>query len=89
MIEIDLSSGAPITLNVVSNLYLGKEIEIRLLPNGEGDSELVTFNTLQSSAVSFGKEAYLLGSFNAPNAEVTLAKNSQLRGAMCVKELLV
>jgi hypothetical protein len=50
---------------------------------------LVTFNTLQSSAVSFGKEAYLLGSFNAPNAKVTLVKNSQLRGSICAKEILV
>ncbi|MEK7730027.1 MAG: FlgD immunoglobulin-like domain containing protein, partial [candidate division KSB1 bacterium] len=33
--------------------------------------------------------AYLLGSFNAPNALVTLVKNSQLRGAICAKELLV
>jgi hypothetical protein len=50
---------------------------------------LVTFNTLQSSAVSFGKEAYLLGSFNAPNAKVTLVKNSQLRGAICANEILI
>jgi hypothetical protein len=89
VIEIDLSSGEPVTINVVSNLQLGKEAAIQLLPNGESDSKLVTFNTLQSSAVSFGKEAYLLGSFNAPNAKVTLVKNSQLRGSICAKEILV
>jgi hypothetical protein len=89
VIEIDLSSGDPVTINVVSNLQLGKEVEIGLLPNGEDDSDLVTFNTLQSSAITWGREAYLLGTFNAPNAKVTLAKNSQLRGAMCVKELIV
>jgi 6-phosphogluconolactonase (cycloisomerase 2 family) len=89
VIEIDLSSGDPVTINVVSKLQLGKEVEIRLLPNGESDSELVTFNTLQSTSVSFGKEAYLLGSFNAPNAMVTLVKNSQLRGAICANEILV
>ncbi len=89
VIEIDLSSGDPITINVVSKLQLGKEVEIRLLPNGESDSELVTFNTLQSTAVSFGKEAYLLGSFNAPNAKVTLVKNSQLHGSICANEILV
>ncbi len=89
VIEIDLSSGDPITINVVSNLQLGKEAAIQLLPNGESDSELVTFNTLQSTAVSFGKEAYLLGSFNAPNAVVTLVKNSQLHGSICAKEILV
>jgi hypothetical protein len=89
VIEIDLSSGNPITLNVVSNLFLGNEVEIRLLPNGEGDSELVTFNSLQSATMKVGREAYFLGTLNAPNSIVTLDKNSQLRGAMCVKELIV
>jgi len=55
VIEIDLSSGDPVTINVVSNLQLGKEAEIRLLPNGEEDSELVTFNTLQSSLKLLGE----------------------------------
>jgi len=89
VIEIDLSSGDPVTIDIESNLQLGKEAEIRLLPNGESDSELVTFNTLQTSSVNFGKEAYLLGSFNAPNAKVTLVKNSQLRGSICANEILV
>jgi len=89
VIEIDLSSGEPVTINVVSNLQLGKEAAIQLLPNGESDSKLVTFNTLQSTAVSFGKEAYLLGSFNAPNAKLTLVNNSQLRGAICANEILI
>jgi sugar lactone lactonase YvrE len=89
VIEIDLSSGEPVTINVVSNLQLGKEAAIQLVPNGESDSKIVTFNTLQTSSVSFGKEAYLLGSFNAPNAKVTLVKNSQLRGSICAKEILV
>ncbi len=89
VIEIDLSSRNPVTINVVSNLQLGNEVEIRLLPNGETDSKLVTFFTLQNSALKLGREAYLLGSFNAPNALATLVKNSQLRGAICAKELLV
>jgi len=89
VIEIDLSSGDPVTINVVSNLQLGKEVAIQLLPNGEDDSELVTFNTQQSTAVKVGREAYFLGSLNAPNSVVTLDKNSQLRGSMCVKELIV
>ncbi len=88
-IEIDLSSGDPVTINVVSNLQLGHEAAIVLLPNGEGDSELVTFNTMQSTAANWGREAYLLGSFNAPNAVVTLVKNTQLRGSICAKEILV
>ena len=89
VIEIDLSSGDPANINAVSLLQLGKEVEIRLLPNGEADSKLVTFNTLQSTAVTWGHEAYLLGSFNAPNAKVTLTKNSQLHGSICAKELIV
>jgi len=49
----------------------------------------VTFNTMQSTAANWGREAYLLGSFNAPNAVVTLVKNTQLRGSICAKEILV
>ncbi|MCG3153714.1 MAG: hypothetical protein DKINENOH_00304 [bacterium] len=89
VIEIDLSSRNPVTINVANNLQLGNEVEIRLLPNGESDSKLVTFFTLQNSAVKFGRGAYLLGSINAPNALLTLQKNSQLRGTICAKELLV
>jgi N-acetylneuraminic acid mutarotase len=89
VIEIDLSSGDPVAINVVSNLRLGKKAEIRLLPNGENDSELVTFNTLQSTVVSVGIEAYFLGSLNAPTAIVTLLKSNQLRGAICAKEIVI
>jgi hypothetical protein len=89
VIEFDLSSGAPANVHIVSNFQFGKEAAIRLLPNGESDSELVTFFTLQSTAVSLGKEAYFLGTLNAPNALVTLVKNSQLRGSICAKEILV
>ncbi len=89
VIEIDLSSGASATINIVSNFQFGHEGAIRLLPNGEADSRLVTFNTMQTSQVTLGREAYLLGTFNAPNALVKLEKNSQLRGAICAKEILV
>jgi photosystem II stability/assembly factor-like uncharacterized protein len=89
VIEIDLSSGNPITLNVVSNLYLGNEVEIRLLPNGEAGSKLVTFNSKQTTAMTVGRQAYFLGNLNAPNAVVTLDKNSQLRGTICAKEIVV
>jgi hypothetical protein len=89
VIEIDLSSGNPVTLNVVSNLYLGNEVEIRLLPNGEASSKLVTFNSKQTTAMTVGRQAYFLGNLNAPNAVVTLDKNSQLRGTICAKEIVV
>ncbi len=89
VIEIDLSSGNPVTINVVTNLQFSHEIEIRLLPNGESDSKLVTFNTKQSTVANWGREGYFLGNFNAPNAVVTLVKNSQLRGTICAKEILV
>ncbi|NUO82343.1 T9SS type A sorting domain-containing protein [candidate division KSB1 bacterium] len=89
VLEINLAGGDPIAIKVVDKLQFGQESVVRLLPNGEDDSELVTFFTLQSSSVTLGRETYLLGNFNAPNAKVTLAKNSQLRGAICAEELLV
>ncbi|MCG3119985.1 MAG: hypothetical protein ALAOOOJD_02547 [bacterium] len=89
VIEIDLSSGNPVTINVVSNLQFGHSGAIRLLPNGEGDSKLVTFNTKQTTAANWGREAYMLGSFNAPYAVVTLVKNTQLRGTISAKEIVI
>ncbi len=89
VIEIDLASGDPVTINVVSNLQFGHEAAIRLLPNGESDSKLVTFSTRQTTNAAWGREAYLLGSFNAPNAVVTLVKNTQLRGAICANRIIV
>jgi len=89
VIEIDLTSSDPVNIYVVNLLQLGKEVEIRLLPNGQADSKLVTFCTLQSVQVTVGREAYFLGTLNAQNAKVVLAKNSQLRGSICAKEILV
>jgi subtilisin family serine protease len=89
VIEIDLSSGNPVTINVVSNFQFGHSGAIRLLPNGESDSKLVTFNTLQSTNANWGREAYMVGSFNAPNAVVTLVKNTQFRGAISAQEIIV
>lgn len=88
-IEINLAGGNPVVINVVTNLQLGHEAEIRLLPNGQSDSPLVTFNTKQTANANWGREAYLLGSFNAPNAKVTLVKNTQLRGSISAKEIFV
>jgi hypothetical protein len=82
-------AGAGVKINIVSNFQFGHAGAIRLLPNGESDSKLVTFNTKQSTAANWGREAYLLGSLNAPNAVVTLVKNTQLRGSICAKEILV
>ncbi len=87
--EIDLSSGNPVTLNVMNNLYLGNEVEIRLLPNGEADSKLVAISARQSTAVTVGREAYVLGTLNAPNRTLTLEKNSQLRGTICTNVIVV
>jgi len=88
-IQIDLSSGNPVTINVESDFQLGHDAAFRLLPNGESDSKLVMVNLKQSSKISLGREAYLLGSFNAPNAKLTLEKLGQLRGTICAKEILV
>jgi len=89
VIEINLSSGNPVVINVVTNFQFGHEGEIRLVPNGESDSPLVTINTKQSTNANWGREAYLLGTFNAPNAKVTLVKNTQLRGSIFAKEIFV
>ncbi len=85
--DIDVSGG-PITVNVVNDLGLGHEIEIRL-PNGEADSDLVTFCTLQSGEIELGREAYFLGTLIAVNADVVMKKNTQLRGGIYAESILI
>lgn len=89
VVVIDLASGNPVNINVVKTLQLSSKAVMQLLPNGESDSKLVTFNTRQSTSITFGHAAYLLGSFNAPNAKVTLGNTSQLRGSLCAKEIVI
>lgn len=88
VIEIDVSNG-PVTVNVVSNLQLGKDIAIQIVPDGEAGSPKVTFNTRQTTTMTIGKEAYVLGNINAPAATVVLSNNSQFRGGLCAKALQV
>lgn len=88
VIEIDVSNG-PVTVNVVSNLQLGKDIAIQIVPDGEAGSTKVTFNTRQTTTMTIGKEAYVLGNINAPSATVVLSNNSQFRGGLCAKALQV
>ncbi len=83
--DLDVSGG-PIAINVTDNLELGPEVEIRL-PDDEDDSDQVLFCTLQSDELELGKEAYFLGTLLAPNADVVLKKNTQLRGAICAKSI--
>ncbi|MDZ7313674.1 MAG: T9SS type A sorting domain-containing protein, partial [candidate division KSB1 bacterium] len=86
VIEIDVTNG-PVTINVVSKLQLGKDIVIRVLPDGEAASTKVTFNTMQTSKLEIGKEAYVIGSINAPKATVVLLNNSQFRGGLCADKI--
>ncbi|MDZ7268990.1 MAG: right-handed parallel beta-helix repeat-containing protein [candidate division KSB1 bacterium] len=88
VIEIDVSNG-PVIVNVVSSLQLGKDIAIQIVPDGEAGSTKVVFNTLQTTTMTIGKEAYVLGSINAPSATVVLSNNSQFRGGLCAKAIQV
>ena len=88
IVDFDLSNGNPVTVNVKTELLFGRELEIRST-NGDADSDLITFCTLQSQRIKIGKEAFFYGSLIAVNAKVTLVKNSQLRGAICAKEIVI
>lgn len=80
-IIFDVASG-PITINVVSSLTIAKDMEFRVVPDGENGSEKVTVNTMQTAKLSIGGESYLLGDINAPYATVSLGNNSQFRGTL-------
>ncbi|MCL4707192.1 T9SS type A sorting domain-containing protein [bacterium] len=84
----DVTNG-PVIINIVSNFRLSEEVKVVIFPDGEDGSEKVTFNTMQSTQVLLGKESYVLGNINAPNAEVYLAKNVSFRGAISAKRITV
>ncbi len=85
-IIFDVSSG-PITINVVTSLTIAKDMEFRVLPGGESNSEMVTVNTMQTAKLSLGAESYLLGYINAPNAAVVMGNNTQFRGTLSAKSI--
>lgn len=80
-------SGGPITINVVTSLTIAKDMEFRVLPGGESNSEMVTVNTKQTASLSIGAESYILGNINAPNATVVMGNNTQFRGTLCAKTI--
>lgn len=85
-IIFDVASG-PITINVVSSLTIAKDMEFRVVPDGESGSEKITVNTMQTAKLSMGAESYLLGDLNAPNAAVVMGKNTQFRGTLCANSI--
>lgn len=82
----DVASG-PVTINVVAKLEMAKDLEFRILVDGEDGSEKVTVNTMQSTKLSLGKESYILCSLNAPNAAVVMGNNTQFRGSISANSI--
>ena len=75
-----------ITVNVVDDFDIDSDAEISTFPSDAVDefsTEKLTFNTLQEDDMDIGNRVTLVGSINAPNAEVTMGQNSRLKGAIC------
>ena len=88
IINFDVSNGA-VVLNVLDKFALGKKVTFNISPGGQANSHLVTIFAFQSSKVVVDKGGYVLGNLNAPNAEVSIAKNVSLRGAVCASKTTV
>ncbi|MFQ5633316.1 MAG: FlgD immunoglobulin-like domain containing protein, partial [bacterium] len=84
----DVTDGAVIVYTV-AELDVDEQVEIVLLPNGDSDSELVTFVSLQQNKIDIGKKARVLGTLIAPNAEVHFSKGSAFKGAAIAGKVTV
>lgn len=88
VIQCDVSSGA-VNIHVVTKMGFAKDMEIRVTPGDEASSHLVNFVTLQTAKFIIDKESYVLGNIIAPYAVVELRNNTQFRGSICAKEIVV
>jgi len=88
IINFDVSNGA-VVLNVLDKFALGKKVTFNISPGGQANSHLVTIFAFQSSKVVVDKGGYVLANLNAPNAEVSIAKNVSLRGAVWASQTTV
>jgi hypothetical protein len=84
---VDVTDG-PVQLNVVYRLTVGEEAQVTLTPE-EADSDQLTITTLQTSRLTIGVGASVVGTLLAPQAAVTLASQSQLTGALWADEITV
>jgi len=87
-LNFEVSNGG-VQVKVTNNLKFDKEVRVTITPGGEVNSNSVDFITLQSSKVSIDKECYLLGTIYAPDAEVSVGKNSSFRGAIFANKITV
>jgi hypothetical protein len=88
VISIDVSAG-PVSVNIVTRLALGDEVEIVLAPSGQAATNQVNFITLQKQIVDIGECSLILGWIYAPNAEVHFNEDSRFKGSVVAKAVTV
>ena len=102
LLVIDLSSGAPITLNVDEEVIFGKNTIMKLIPS-TASTDLITINTDEdddsdedfddneddADRVVIGDGARVFGNIIAPETMVVLGKKSRFKGAICAENVLV
>jgi hypothetical protein len=87
-LSIDVSNG-PVTINVRGELKFGQGSQVEITPGGESQSELVTFNSLETGRVRLLEGAKVLGSLIAPEASVMIWSNAGYKGAICAEAVTI
>lgn len=85
---IDVAAG-PVNIYVIDDLDFDDGVEVEILPSGQNGTRFVTFTTLQTHKVDFGKSSLVLGSILAPKAKVQLTKGSVFKGAIYAQSINV
>jgi len=84
-LTIDVTNG-PVNINVVEKLGFGKAAKV-IISSGDAGSKSVTLNTLQETNLDIGQGAKVLGTINAPEAQVRLLANSAFKGLICAETI--
>ena len=87
-VSVDVSGG-PVTINVVGAFEVSRFSEFEITPLGQAGSSFLTINLLQSGSVIINKKAIVMGTLNAPNAEVHLINKSRFKGLLQAQSIIV
>jgi cytoskeletal protein CcmA (bactofilin family) len=80
-------AAGPITVYIVDNFKFGQKAKVVITPAGAMASAQVGFITLTKAGIEIGVNSLVRGAIIAPNAMVTLQKDSRFKGSICAGKI--
>ncbi len=83
-IVVDVSVGNA-SINITKKLKFGVGTEVEILPQSEGNSDKVTFNSMQHGSINLFFFTRFYGNLIAPEARVNIYSFAKVKGAIAAK----